>query len=107
MATANEKYRQLLDMVRNSEGGNDTMKKLLKYSEPMTAKLNNREPVAYGEGLEPQTEQDESFYPYIFQNAWDKRAEENGTMHNRVRERLRNRSYSEDIPTNYVSRKER
>ena len=95
MATANEKYRQLLDMIRYNKESNDTMKKLFKYSEPMTAELNHREPVVYGEGLEPQAKQDEPFYPYIFQNAWDRRAEEQGTVKNRAREKFRDKSWKE------------
>jgi hypothetical protein len=87
MATAKEKYYQLLDAVRSNKENRETMDKLVKYSKPMTSKLNHQEPVQYGVGQEPPAKG--TFYPYIFQNAWDKRAEEEGDLHGRARQKLR------------------
>ena len=100
MATAKDRYRQLVDALNQSKENRDLMDRLVKYSRPVTSRLNE-EPI----NEEPKGERvwgaggiNDNFYPHIFQKAWDREAEEEGAVHNRARQKLREADWAEEEP---------
>ena len=94
MSEARNKYQRLIDAVRNNKESKDLVDKLVKYSKPMTAKLNQGTPIQYGEGGEPE-EYSGQFYPAIFENAQNRVYEERTDPHFRAKQDFRVKAYKE------------